>query len=299
MDTTTAQLSSALSQAVLRVLRALVRVLVRHGMALPAFVELAKRAYVDVALHDFTIPGRKPSVSRAALLTGLTRKEVQRLVERDDGIEGDGDALPENRAARVVAGWVRDSDFQDARGEARPLMFDGSEPTFSTLVRRYSGDMPPRAVLDELVRVGAVERHADGLLHLQSRVYIPRASDAAKLAILAADVPFLIGTIDHNLQGLEPSRFQRKVMYDNLPVEAMDEFRWLTARHAQELIELLDGWLARHDRDANPAVTGTGRMRAGLSVFSFEEEIQPPAKADSAARASRSKRTLSDQENKQ
>lgn len=299
MDTTTAQLSSALSQAVLRVLRALIRVLVRHGMALPAFVELAKRAYVDVALHDFTIPGRKPSVSRAALLTGLTRKEVQRLVERDDGIEGDGDALPENRASRVVAGWVRDSDFQDARGEARPLMFDGSEPTFSTLVRRYSGDMPPRAVLDELVRVGAVERHADGLLHLQSRVYIPRASDAAKLAILAADVPFLIGTIDHNLQGLEPSRFQRKVMYDNLPVEAMDEFRWLTARHAQELIELLDGWLAQHDRDANPAVTGTGRMRAGLSVFSFEEEIQPPAKADSAARASRSKRTPSDQENKQ
>lgn len=270
-------------------------------MALPAFVELAKRAYVDVALHDFTIPGRKPSVSRAALLTGLTRKEVQRLVERDEDHADDGSGLPENRAARVVAGWVRDSEFQDGRGDARPLVFDGSEPSFSTLVRRYSGDMPPRAVLDELVHVGAVERHADGLLHLQSRVYIPRASDAAKLAILAADVPFLIGTIDHNLQGLEPSRFQRKVMYDNLPVEAMDEFRSLAASHAQELIELLDAWLARHDRDANPGVTGTGRMRAGLSVFSFEEEIQPPVEPAGAARAPRSnrKRTSSDQENKQ
>lgn len=299
MDTTTAQLSPALSQAVLRVLKALIRVLVRHGMALPAFVELAKRAYVDVALHDFAIPGRKPSVSRAALLTGLTRKEVQRLVERDGSEEGDGAALPENRAARVVAGWVRDDDFQDARGEPRSLTFDGDEPSFSTLVRRYSGDMPPRAVLDELVRVGSVERHADGRLHLQSRVYIPRASDAAKLAILAADVPYLIGTIDHNLQGLEPSRFQRKVMYDNLPLEAMDEFRWLTARHAQELIERLDIWLAQHDRDANPATTGTGRFRAGLGVFSFEEVIQPPATAVSTARAARSsrKRLSSDQEN--
>lgn len=276
MDTVTSHLSTALNQAVLRVLRALIRVLIRHGMALPGFVELAKRAYVEVALRDFAIPGRKPSVSRAALLTGLTRKEAQRLVE-DLGSGGDGQAgLPANRAARVVAGWVREAEFQDADGEPLPLRFDGVEPTFSTLVRRHSGDVPPRAVLDELLRVGTVERLADGSLQLMTRVYIPRASDAAKLGILAADVPYLIGTIDHNLQGLEPSRFQRKVMYDNLPMEAMGEFRTLSSRHAQELIELLDRWLANHDRDANPAVTGAGRMRVGLGVFTFEEVIEVP-----------------------
>src|SRR5512145_1837409 len=153
MDTATAQLSSALNQAVVRVLRALIRVLVRHGLPLPAFVELAKRAYVEVALTDFAIPGRKPSVSRAALLTGLTRKEVQRLVE-GQGPGAAETALPENRAARVVAGWVRDADFHWPDGEPAPLRFDGVEPTFSTLVRRHSGDVPPRAVLDELLRVG-------------------------------------------------------------------------------------------------------------------------------------------------
>lgn len=294
MDTATARLSSALTQAVVRVLQALIRVLVRHGMALPAFVELAKRAYVEVALNDFAIPGRKPSVSRAALLTGLTRKEVQRLVEG----QGPGAAettLPENRAARVVAGWVRDADFHRPDGEPLPLRFDGTEPTFSSLVRRHSGDVPPRAVLDELLRVGTVERGDDGLLRLMSRVYIPRASDAAKLGILAADVPYLIGTIDHNLQGLEPSRFQRKVMYDNLPTEAMDDFRALTARHAQELIELLDRWLAQHDRDANPAVRGHGRVRAGVSIFSFEELIEPPPSEAPAARAKRRRTPASTQ----
>jgi hypothetical protein len=269
------------------VLRALIRVLIRHGMALPAFVELAKRAYVDVALKDFAIPGRKPSLSRAALLTGLTRKEAQRLAE-GEGHGADGaDALPENRAARVVAGWVREADFHGPDGEPLPLRFDGAEPTFSTLVRRHSGDVPPRAVLDELLRVGTVERMADGSLQLMTRVYIPRASDAAKLGILAADVPYLIATIDHNLQGLDPSRFQRKVMYDNLPMEAMGEFRTLSSRHAQELIELLDRWLADHDRDANPAVTGTGRMRAGLGVFTFEEIIEMPVERTPGKRTSR------------
>jgi len=289
---TATQSSAALQLAVLRVLRALIRILVRHGMTLPAFVELAKRAYVDVALKDFTIPGRKPSVSRAALLTGLTRKETQRIVDdRGAGVDS-AYALPENRAARVVAGWVRDADFHGPDGGPLALRFDGEEPTFSTLVRRHGGDVPPRAVLDELRRVGTVERLEDGSLKLLTRAYIPRANDAAKLRILAADVPFLIGTIDHNLQGLEPSRFQRKVMYDNLPLEAMDEFRAVSSRHAQELIELLDNWLAQHDRDASLAVSGSGRVRAGVGVFSFEEVIEPQtertAKRPSAHRRRRS-----------
>jgi hypothetical protein len=284
MDAAVTQLSPALTHAVLRILRALARILIRHGLASPAFIELSKRAYVEVALKDFAIPGRKSSLSRAALLTGLTRKDAQRLVETVGEPEG---GLPENRAARVVAGWVRDSDFCSTDGTPLSLRFDGSEPTFATLVRRHSGDVPPRAVLDELLRVGTVERGDDGLLRLMERAYIPRASDAAKLGILATDVPYLIGSIDHNLQGLEPSRFQRKVMYDNLPTEAMDEFRALTARHAQELIELLDRWLAEHDRDANPAVRGSGRVRAGVGVFSFEELIEPPAMDAPAVRGKR------------
>ena len=282
MDAPVNPLSSALNRAVLRVLRALVKVLIRHGFALPAFVELAKRAYVDVALNDFSIPGRKPSVSRGALLTGLTRKEVQRLTDASAGGTLDVESgLPENRAARVVSGWLRDRSFLRS-GKPAPLHFEGEEPSFSTLVRRYSGDMPPRAVLDELMLVGTVLRGADGRLRLQSRGYIPRASDAAKLGILAADVPYLISAIDHNLQGLEPSRFQRKVMYDNLPLQAANEFRELAARLSQELLEKLDQWLADHDRDANPAVAGQGRMRAGLGLFAIEEEIKPHSGEDLA-----------------
>lgn len=280
MDTKTDRLHAALSQSVLRVLHALVRVLLRHGMPLPAFVALAKRAYVDVALRDFSIPGRKPTLSRASLLTGLTRKEVQRLVDTSnlpDGEPGAPHNHNHNRAARVVAGWVRDRDFHGADGQPSALAFDEASASFTELVRRYSGDVPPRAVLDELFRVGTVERLSNGHIALLSRVYIPRASEVGKLAILGADVSYLINTIDHNLQisrdGVGAPRFQRKVMYDNLPVEAMDEFRAISVRQSQELIELLDAWLARHDRDANPGVRGTGRMRAGVGVFSFEENL--------------------------
>lgn len=275
MDSGVSRLNEVLSQSVLRILRALARLLLRHGLPLPAFVELAKRAYVDVALHDFAIPGRKPTVSRASLLTGLTRKEVQRLVDAPLPAESEPFAS-HNRAARVVAGWVRDPAFHGPDGEPRALAPDDGEASFAELVRRYSGDVPPRAVLDELLRVGTAERDADGRIRLLARVYIPRASDIGKLAILGTDVSYLIETIDHNLQHADAPRFQRKVMYDNVPLEAMDEFRALAAQQSQQLIERLDAWLARHDRDANPAVRGTGRMRAGVGIFHFEQNLTDP-----------------------
>lgn len=272
MNSNTPTLGRALEGAVLRIMRALARVLIRHGLPMPAFAELAKRAYVDVALQDFAIPGRKPSLSRASLLTGLTRKDVQRLVaEREAGVG----ATPrtDNRAARVVSGWVRDAAFNDGRGAPLELPFDGASPSFSELVRAHGGDVPPRAVLDELLSTGNVARTDAGLLALVARAYVPRANDAARLAILGSDVSLLIGTIDHNLQGLGPARFQRKVAYDNLPVEAVEAFRGIAARHGQALLDELGDWLARHDRDTRPDVDGTGRMRAGVGVFLFEETL--------------------------
>ena len=44
---------------------------------------------------------------------------------------------------------------------------------------------------------------------------------------------------------------------------------------------LLDEELSHVDRDSNPASKGTGRVRAGLSIFYFEEEL--PAKEEMPA----------------
>jgi hypothetical protein len=231
-------------------------------------------------MREFGIPGRKQTVSRVSILTGLSRKEVQRLLEEQAPAEGaDPDVHARyNRAARVVAGWVRDRDFTDANGNPHPLSLSGDNASFGLLVKRYSGDVPARAILDELLRVGAVERTNDDHIRLLSRAYIPRASDIDKLDILGADVADLITTIDHNLQhGSADPRFQRKVMYDNLPEEPIAGFRALSAAQAQTLLEKLDEWLAQSDRDVNPAMKGTGRVRAGIGIYYFEEKLDQPS----------------------
>ena len=276
--TRTSQVSRALTAAVERILQPLFRILLRNQMSFKAFTDIAKRAYVEVAASDFRIPGKKQSVSRVALLSGLTRKEVQRLLEAEHVSDAEAGERY-NRAARVVAGWVRDADFSDARGNPRDLdISEGSGATFADLVRRHSGDIPYRAVLDELLRVKVAEKTGEGKIRLNSRAYVPQGADADKINILGTDVSDLVATIDHNIHRHDvPTRFQRKVMYDNVPAEALEEFRQLSAKQAQQLLEQLDKWLARHDRDTNPAVTGAGRVRTGIGVYYFEEDLDAQA----------------------
>jgi len=266
--------NQVLSSAVARLLRPLVRVLLSNGFSFKSFVELARRTYVDVAMSELAIPGKKQTASRVSILTGLTRKEVQRILKKDATLEtSTGERY--NRAARVVTGWVRDSTFTDTGGEPAVLPVEDATKGFNTLVRRYSGDMPARAVLDELLRVGAVERASDGRIRLLARAYVPRASQLDKLGILGTDGADLIHTIDHNLEeGSSDPYFQRKVMYDNVPAEVIEEFRALSAKQAQQLLEQLDGWLAKRDRDASPTAKGTGRVRAGIGVYYFAEDVQ-------------------------
>ena len=102
--------SQTMQTAVAQLLRPLFRLLLRNGMSFGAFEEIAKKTFVDVALHDFSIPGKKPSISRASILSGLSRKEVQRLIA--EPILPGANALERlHRAAGVITGWVRDPEF--------------------------------------------------------------------------------------------------------------------------------------------------------------------------------------------
>lgn len=268
-----ATISEVLSTAVSRILRALIRALLRHGVSYHAFADLAKWIYVDMAMDtdEFGVAGRKQSISRAAVLTGLSRKEVVR-VRRLPRPADHANVKKPNRAARVIAAWLREPDFLDG-DEPAVLPIEGNGATFSELVRRYSGDVTAGSILYELTRVGAVGRLPDGRVRLVAHAYIPQVSDPDMLRIFGSDVSDLVSTIDHNLnpETSQQPWLQRKVVFDNLPDDVLPEFRDLSAKQAQSLLEMWAHWLARHDRDVNPSVEGSGRNRAGIGIYYFEE----------------------------
>jgi hypothetical protein len=266
----------ALERAIVALLRPLARLVLKRGVAYGRFAELVKRAYVEAAEQDFAVPGRKLSISRVAVLTGLTRKEASRLMQADPTPDESASRRHINRAARVVSAWVADETYHDGRGGPASLPFEsGDSASFSDLVMQHGGDVTPRAVLDELLRVGAIDRLRDGRIRLVERAYIPSRDESTKLEILGLDVADLIASIEHNLDpGADAPFFQRKVAYDNLPAEYLPALRALLAERGQALLEGLNEDMARHDRDVTGGPEEDGRSRAMIGIYYFEQEFE-------------------------
>lgn len=262
------QINEILHGAIARLLRPLARILLRHNLSFLTFSDLAKKVFIEVAEQEFLPAGRKQSISRIAMLTGLSRKEVLRV--KRVPLPADGETIAQQgRSIRVINGWILDDRFLDDAGNPRVLDFDGQDTSFSSLVRHHSGDIPPRAVLDELLRIGLVELTLDDRVRLISKVYVPRAGIREKLSILGVETADLLSTIDHNIHAEGDPFFQRKVCYYRFPARHLPALKELTQKKSEALLEDLNAWMTEHD-DAGQADPDESVRRAGMSLYYFE-----------------------------
>ncbi len=261
--------SKLLVQTVATILRPMVRILLRHSVSAGAMNEIVNRVYVEVAENEFTVPGRKQSDSRISVLTGLHRKHVARI-KNDPPLEKVTLEEKHHRAVRVLSGWMRDRRYRTKAGNPAVLTFEGRR-SFSELVDKYSGGVPPRAIRDELARVDVIEITRQNGIKLKTKGFVPGSSDVEKMRILGMDAADLIATIDHNMAHKHPDlRFQRTVVYDSIPIEYASDFRKLVTKYGQELLEKLDRWLAKREKETQ-GKRGEN-IRLGASIFQFEEE---------------------------
>ncbi len=272
------ELSQAIAVALAKLLRPLVRMLLKHSFPYSVLEAIAKRVYVESAMEDFALPGRRPSASRAAILTGLTRKDVNLLLAEPSD-RTDIATHHYNRAARVLGAWARAPDFCDAAGQPRVLPMDAADTTargksFAELVRLHGGDVPARAVLDELVRVGSVKVRPDGKVELLQREFVPNDSIVPKVQILGTDMRDLMDTITHNIEfGATDPRYQRKVMHVDIPVEVLPAFRKMSAAIAQRALVEMDGWLTNHDIHHLPQSEWPSGItaRVGVGIYYIQQ----------------------------
>ena len=216
-------MGDSIKQTLLRAFRVLlgplVRILLRQGISYAEFSEVAKAVYVEVAIKDFKVAGRKATRTRIAVMTGLTRKEVKRVI--DDGINDRYEPRSKfNRLGRVLVGWHTDTDFTGPYGMPMELQYEtgsAGEPTITELVRRHSGDMSPRSILDELIRVGAVRETDVGWFRVLRREYIPQALGKHNFERTGVVVRNFVNTVDFNMMKTAPGkgRFERHVIADD------------------------------------------------------------------------------------
>lgn len=251
------------------IFRPIAKILLLAGVTWKEIAEIAKATLVEVASVEFGIKGRPTNVSRLAILTGFTRKEVARL--RDLLATEDSQLIDRmNHATRVLTGWFSDADFLSDAGAPIALTAEGSEASFEMLCKRYASDVPATTMLKELKHVGAVVEGPNGNLVVQTRYYMPLQMDPEQILSSGSVMQDLGNTVAHNLFRKEdtPARFERRAANTRVAAETLPEFQCYLENEGQAFLERVDAWLSKHELEKDSTKTG---IRLGLGAYWIEQ----------------------------
>jgi len=259
------------------VLRPIVKILLRYGIGFSEFAEVVKTSFVDVASTEFGIRGRPTNISRVAVMTGLTRKEVRRL--RNILESGERRLLVKSTPiSEIVHRWHAEQDFLDSHGRPACLPFSGADKSFSELVKRFGGDVPPGAMRTELKRVGSVEEDSEGNLSIVKRSIVPTDKTENLVTSLVHGVYPLLSTVAENSDaGDEPRELTQLTAYSvSIRKEDLSRLRRMSNDRLSDIAESFDDLFMAYEtlnvpNDESPSTT----VAVGLYYF---EELDQNAK---------------------
>jgi hypothetical protein len=164
----------------------------------------------------------------------------------------------------VVTRWLSRDDWGDS------IPFSGDAPSFEALARAVSKDFHPRAVLQEMQRLG-VAREVDGQVQLLREAFVPDAKHKESRELLAGSVADHLAAGVHNLSGASGPKFlEQSVFADGLSAESVQELNLMAnALWAHVLQEVMAKAVPLCDRDIDHPEPQ--RFRLGLFTFSAPE----------------------------
>jgi hypothetical protein len=254
--------------------------MLRNGVTAHEFAKIAEVAFVAAADDVLREQSRSTSFSRISSLTGIHRHAVSNVKAALDADEFDllsQKDYQRNRLARVLGGWFEHPDFTDRDGRPRRLPLQGPEPSFAELVRRFSGDIYPGIILDELQRADAVREGPDGLLQPTVRRILPVGADGESLDRMGRVACDVLSTLERNMAAPAEERlFEDSAVSVNFPAASLPLLRrWLDRRGAP-LLSDLEGWMAERESAGSGAAARADQVRAGVALVMFVERPEDP-----------------------
>lgn len=266
--------SATLISALQHLLRPLVRLLLANGIGYATVMEIMKSVFVKVAEKDFRIAGKAQTDSRISLLTGVHRKDVKRL--RKDSVERLQQSEQTSLSAQLFALWTGAPEFLDAAGQPKPLpRLSGKKSglSFESLVTSISKDIRPRAVLDEWLRIGAVELDLDDRVRLNPEAFIPRKGFEEKAFYFGHNMHDHMAAVSHNLTDGAPPFLDRCTYYGQLSEASVEE---LDAAARKAGMQALQG-INRRALQLKAADSGKpgDKRRMTFGVYFYSDEDAP------------------------
>jgi hypothetical protein len=262
---------------------------IRSGVGYPAFAEMLKRVFVAAARRELEAAGSGTSQSALSILSGVHRKDVRTIMAGQEPRR----ALPRPSVpAQVYTHWLTGKRWRDRQGQPKPLPRTGAGMSFEKLCRECSIDVHPRAVLDELLRLGLVKLDGERVVPLVGS-FVPAPHLDELTGLFAANAGDHIAAAVHNLTAAAPPFLEQSVYADGLTQDSIDilhiHARTLWAKAFESMVGK-----ARQRVDGDRSSDGIERMRFGAYFYSEPARHDEPSQARDHRRRDRRRKTGGD-----
>lgn len=260
--------------AALRLLRPLVRLLLRHGIGYPALAAALKPVFLDEARAELRRRDMAATDSALTLLSGVHRRDVRRLTREAPEAQGLAAMAPAaSPVAELVGRWLTDPAWLGADGQPLALPRSG-EQSFDALAAAVSTDVRPRALLDELCRLGVVTVDEQSV-RLVANGFAPKQGFEELSGLFSANLHDHLAASVANLDG-EANFLEQALFVDDLTedsVRAVQQAAREAWRQALQQVMPLTQQRFEHDARQADATARVHRLRFGVYCFHDKEPL--------------------------
>lgn len=265
---------SSIIRALEHCLKPLARLCIHFGIDHRNLSEMLKSAFVSIAKEEFKVNGKSQTDSRIALLTGVHRKDVRRLLGR-------APEKPTNHQhgliANLIAQWLGTPDLLDPDGEPKPIPRNPHpdyKVSFISLAEALTNDIHPRALMDECENRGIIKLTDDGMVHLVVESLVPADDIDEKAHFFGQNMYDHISAAEHNLNGGQPPFLDRFVWHEGLSESDVKVIAATARRAAMNALKQINNQAIQHkEQHYNEATRPEYRIHFGTFFYSSRSQI--------------------------
>lgn len=256
----------------LRLFKPAARLLLRHGVSYRAFCIPLKRVFLEAAEQELDARQMPKTDSALTLLSGVHRRDVRELLRDATPSGATAARQPKSLASEVVARWIFEPAYRHLagkrKGPARSLTRGPQAGSFDSLVASVSQDIRPRAMLDELLRLGVVKETEEGV-ELVADGFIPREGFAELSALFSDNLHDHMAAATANLQG-DANFLEQSIFVDQITAASAAQLQKAAVLAWKQAFEtVMSQAQERFDADAQQTEPEQRNQRARFGIYFY------------------------------
>jgi len=259
-------------KALLRLLQPLAGFVADSGLSTAEFEAIFREAAVRNAAAKQTEVSNRVNISGIAATTGIPRAEISRILRAPpktlDGSERSADGHQQS-TNRVLAAWHADPKFTNPAGRPADLKVYGRGATFEALAKRHGRGIPTRAILDELLRTGAIQFSTNQKIRAKASMTVDRGMSARVIKAFGDRGSELLSTMLLNMRKPGAPKFIASVADASIQPSLLPLFRKEVSIKGSDFLADVQESLSKRPRNRSKA-DDHGSAKVSVTIFYHE-----------------------------